>query len=209
MPRTSSVYATAGLNITNFTDSEYQLIRTDLENYAKTLIAEGSDIKNQRPSTWKDYWYYKPSSGTVYSTVYSKDPLTGTEYKNNNAASAEDTQIMSAFLEPNEPDGTKGTGLKFSQYQTKYKAMLKSVYENGGFYIGKYETGYEETTLRNSSNRSSTSNHLAVIKQNAYPYNFVTVSQAEGLAEELATGRKEYKFNVWSAVGFGIKTFRS
>ena len=52
--------------------------------------------------------------------------------------------------------------------------MLKSVYQNGGFYIGKYETGREE---------------IPVIKQNAYPYNNVTCSQAQTLASKMESGK--------------------
>ncbi len=144
---------------------------------------------------FRDYWYYRPSSGTLYS----KDPLTGDQYKNNTANSDD----ISSYTNAETPDGTKGTGLNFSQYQTKYKAMLKSTYENGGFYIGKYETGTE--TARGTSSDALTT---AVIKENAYPYNYVTISKAEAQAETLATGRKNNKFNVWSTMGFSIKTFK-
>ena len=116
----------------------------------------------------------------------------------NNTANSDD---ISTYL--TDTDGTKGTGLNFSQYETKYKAMLKSTYENGGFYIGKYETGTE--TARGAGSNALTA---AVIKENAYPYNFVTISQAEARAESLATGRKNNKFNVWSTMGFSIKTFK-
>ena len=143
----------------------------------------------------KDYWYYYPSNGTVYS----KDPLTGDQYLND-AANSND---ISSYTDAETPDGTKGTGLSFSQYETKYKAMLKSTYENGAFYIGKYETGTE--TARGAGSDALTT---AVIKENAYPYNYVTISQAEAKAESLATGRKNNKFNVWSTMGFSIKTFK-
>ena len=87
-----------------------------------------------------------------------------------------------------------GCGLSSGDYAVKYSAMLNSIKENGGFYIGKYETGYElpleSTNFRNDSNKSSTSEHEAVIKQDAYPYNYVTCGQAEDLAEGFATGTK-------------------
>ncbi len=81
--------------------------------------------------------------------------------------------------------------------------MLKSTYENGGFYIGKYETGTE--TARGAPTNALTT---AVIKENAYPYNYVTISQAEARAETLAIGRKNNKFIIWSAMGFSIKTLK-
>ena len=87
-----------------------------------------------------------------------------------------------------------GCGLSSGDYATKYSAMLNSIKANGGFYIGKYEAGYElpqgSTNFRSDSNKSSTSDHTAVIKQDAYPYNYVTCSQAEDLAEGFATGTK-------------------
>ena len=58
--------------------------------------------------------------------------------------------------------------------------MLKSVYQNGGFYIGKYETGTE--TARTSGSLSTAPTDTPVIKQNVYPYNYVTCSQAQTLA---------------------------
>ena len=96
--------------------------------------------------------------------------------------------------------------------------MLKSVYENGGFYIGEYETGIEEAARNltlyvwdGSANDGDgdyvqanlndidldnddwyyTVSGPAVIKQNVLPYNGITLPQAEVKAETLATGGKE------------------
>ncbi len=70
------------------------------------------------------------------------------------------------------------------EYNNHKKAMLKSVYENGGFYIGKYEVGTE--TLRIAKDAPLTT---PVIKEGAYPYNYVTNKQAQEKSKELATGR--------------------
>ena len=72
------------------------------------------------------------------------------------------------------------TGLTSEQYTQLKQKMLKSVYQNGGFYIGKYETGTE--TARTSGDASTAPTETPVIKQNAYPYNYVTCSQAQTLA---------------------------
>ena len=64
--------------------------------------------------------------------------------------------------------------------------MLKSVYQNGGFYIGKYETGTE--TARTSGSSSTAPGETPVIKQNVYPYNYVTCSQAQTLASNMEHG---------------------
>ena len=80
----------------------------------------------------------------------------------------------------------KGTNINSAEKYKEYKQkMLKSVYENGGFYIGKYEAGTE--TARGAKTDTLTT---AVIKQNAYPYNYVTNAQAEDLAEGFKTGEK-------------------
>ena len=71
-------------------------------------------------------------------------------------------------------------------YTDKYNKMLKSVYQNGGFWIGRYEIGIDENTIRNDSNKSTTTNHTPVIKANKIPYNYITCSQAESLAETFA-----------------------
>ena len=74
--------------------------------------------------------------------------------------------------------------------------MLNSIKNNGGFYIGKYEVGYEleeGESVRYYGEDFSTEHpitQIPVIKENAYPYNWVRVSQAQELSESLATGGK-------------------
>ena len=72
------------------------------------------------------------------------------------------------------------TGLTSAQYTELKQKMLKSVYQNGGFYIGKYETGTEKA--RTSVDLSIAPTETPVIKPNVYPYNCVTCSQAQTLA---------------------------
>ena len=78
------------------------------------------------------------------------------------------------------------TGLTSEQYTQLKQKMLKSVYQNGGFYIGKYETGTE--TARTSGSSSTAPGETPVIKPNAYPYNYVTCSQAQTLASNMEHG---------------------
>ena len=65
--------------------------------------------------------------------------------------------------------------------------MLKSVYKSGGFYVGKYETGIE-TTPKTSGLPSVLLAETPKIKQNAYPYNYVTCRQAQTLANSMESG---------------------
>ena len=98
-----------------------------------------------------------------------------------------------------------GKGLSDQEFSDKKSAMLQSIKANGGFYIGKYETGNEGGTLNKTyydgddnvvANPESGYDYYvgtwnggtAVIKQNAFPYNWVTNEQAENLAEGFTTG---------------------
>ena len=130
VPKTKEVYPTAGLEITEFTESKYTAIETDLHTYT-------NDYRN----------------GTKYTDTYSSDAA---------------------------------TGLTSAQYTELKQKMLKSVYQNGGFYIGKYETGTE--TARTSGSLSTAPTDTPVIKQNVYPYNYVTCSQAQALASNMKSG---------------------
>ena len=127
VPKKTEVYPTAGLEITEFTESEYTAIETDLHTYTNDYRESG------------------------YEDKYYSDAV---------------------------------TGLTREQYTQLKQKMLKSVYQNGGFYIGKYETGTETARTRTSGSSST----APVIKQNAYPYNYVTCSQAQTLASNMEHG---------------------
>ena len=128
VPRTTEVYPTAGLEITEFTEDEYTSIENDLHTYTD---------------------YYR--NGTDYTDKYSS---------------------------------YETTGLTSEQYTELKQKMLKSVYQNGGFYVGKYETGIEE----NPRTEKKEATEVPVIKRNVYPYNFVTCSQAQTLASNMESG---------------------
>ena len=94
-----------------------------------------------------------------------------------------------------------GCGLEPGEYTTLKQNMLKSIYENGGFYIGRYEVGIENN-YRNYGSDYYTEHPITevpVIKANAYPYNYVTCSQAQILSKQLSIGGKR------SSLMFGIQ----
>lgn len=72
------------------------------------------------------------------------------------------------------------TGLSSSEYITLKKKMLKSVYQNGGFYIARYEAG----TLIKRTGNTSISGLIAASQANYYPLNWVTCSEAQTLASK-------------------------
>ena len=62
--------------------------------------------------------------------------------------------------------------------------MLKSVYENGGFYVGRYEAGIIENRTSEEPGTNSDGKYTIegmpapLSKANAYPYTWVTRTQA-------------------------------
>jgi len=116
VPKTSTVYPTAGTNITNFDSAAYTKITADLENYTKA-------------------------------------------YKSGGYSDADD--------------------------DAKH-VMLKSVYENGGFYIGRFEEGTanaEESTTEGTSAGP-------VSKINMYPYRLLTLPEAMDLTKKVNAGNR-------------------
>ena len=81
-----------------------------------------------------------------------------------------------------------------SEYNTAKQKMLKSVYQNGGFWVGRYEAGIEKN--RTSSGTATTT---PLSKQNLYPYNYVTRTQAKKLAEQVEAG------SYTSSLMFGVQ----
>ena len=152
VPKNTTVYPTAGLNITNFTDDEYTKIENDLH---------------------------------TYTSVYRN----GTEHKDTWVADNDNTGW---FTE--------------SEYYEQKKTMLKSVYQNGGFYVGRYETGIDASKQKQrifNANSEKLTIHDAtqtpVIKANAYPYTWVNRTQAQVLAKNMNSGTKT------SSLMFGVQ----
>ena len=87
-----------------------------------------------------------------------------------------------------------GCGLEEDEYELLKQSMLKSVYENGGFYIGKYEVGSFDNPVT-----APDTTRKAVIQKGAYPYNYVPCEKAQELSERLTTGGKT------SSLMFGIQ----
>ena len=82
-----------------------------------------------------------------------------------------------------------------TEYNNAKKAMLKSVYENGGFYVGRYEAGISE--FRTSNENEPT--EVPASKQNMIPYTNITRTQAKKLAEKVNSG------GYTSSLMFGIQ----
>ena len=148
-----------GLTIQDSTGNQYVWI--EVPKTSEVYPTAGLNIKN---FTTEEYTAIETDLHT-----YTNDYRNGTSYKDEYYSDAT-------------------TGLKSEQYTELKQKMLKSVYQNGGFYVGKYETGLESTP-KTSGSSTTAPKEIPVIKQNAYPYNNVTCSQAQTLASKMESGK--------------------
>ena len=150
-----------------------------------TTLEKGLTIQDSKGNQY--VWVEVPKTKEVYPTAgleiteFTNDEYTAIEtdlhtYTNDYRKSGWEDKYYS----------DAATGLTSAQYTELKQKMLKSVYQNGGFYIGKYETGTE--TARTYGSSSTAPTDTPVIKQNAYPYNYVTCSQAQTLASNMESG---------------------
>ena len=122
----------------------------------------------------------------VPTTIYDN-----TTYNNNGANKPKNADewekirdCLKAYTVDYSDSSYKDTNTDGTTYSDDYKNMLKSVYTNGGFWIGRYEAGLEGDTPRASYTAISASDK-AVIKPNMYPYNYVKRDEAQELATRM------------------------
>ena len=153
-----------------------------------TTLEKGLTIQDSQGNQY--VWVEVPKKTEVYPTAgleiteFTEDEYTAIEtdlhtYTNDyrNGTSYKDEYYSDAV-----------TGLTSEQYTQLKQKMLKSVYQNGGFYIGKYETGIEVAPKKTSGSSSTAPTETPVIKPNAYPYNYVTCKQSQTLASNMEHG---------------------
>ena len=163
---------------------------------------KGTTLKNGltiQDSTGNQYvWVEVPKAERVYKTagLEIKD-FTDEEYTKIEDDLHTYTDVYRDGTS-NKDEYYSGVGLTSEEYYSLKKMMLKSVYQNGGFYIGKYETGIEDAP-KTSGSANVAPTETPVIKQNAYPYNFVTCKQAQTLASNMESG------NHTSSLMFGVQ----
>ena len=180
--------------------------KTTTKPYLPTGFTQvsGTTLKNGitiQDSTGNQYvWIEVPMTEEVYQTAgLSITNFTDEEYttiETDLHTYTTDYRNGTSYKDEYYSDAT--TGLTSDQYTELKKTMLKSVYQNGGFYIGKYETGIENEP-KTSGSADIAPTEIPVIKQNAYPYNYVTCSQAQILASNIESG------NHTSSLMFGVQ----
>ena len=87
------------------------------------------------------------------------------------------------------------------QYTAQKQKMLKSVYQNGGFWVARYEAGLTEENKR--TDKTPVPTIAPQSKQNLIPYNYVTRTQAKMLAEMVTYTKGEETYT--GSLMFGVQ----
>ncbi|MFR1647553.1 MAG: hypothetical protein ACLSWT_04315 [Clostridia bacterium] len=155
-------------------------------------------------------WVVVPKSlynNTAYNSNNVKKPSSSTDYANIEYCLQQYTATYrngTSYSDVYYPDGKNvGWFTNETAYNNLKNSMLKSVYENGGFYVGRYEAGIAENrtsnTDKNSEGKYITPSTAPVTKADAYPYTYVTRTQAQNLASNVNSGTKT------SSLMFGVQ----
>ena len=170
-------------------------------SYKEGDLSTGLVIKDSNDNEY--VWVEVPT--TIYDNI---------TYNNNGAKKPQNADewekirdCLKAYTADYSNSSYKDTDTDGTTYSGDYQNMLKSVYTNGGFWIGRYEAGYEideskGETIRDYGTDYTTEHPITqkvVIKKNAYPYNWVRREQAQTLA-----GSMDYD-GVTSSLIFGLQ----
>ena len=172
----------------------------DFHYDTSTSIDTGLVIKDGKENEY--VWVVVPRTTAVYAkTGLGKTTFTDADYTSIEKDLKDYTSIYvteSGYSDLYYPDDKNvGWFADETAYNNLKNSMLKSVYENGGFYVGRYEAGIETTgtnrtsnTDKNSEGKYITPSTTPVSKADAYPYTYVTRTQAQNLASNVNSGTK-------------------
>ena len=157
-------------------------------------------------------WVVVPRTTAVYATTgLGKTTFTDADYTSIENDLKEYTKTYrgsTSFITDTWYADDKNEGwLSETEYAVLKNSMLKSVYENGGFYVGRYEAGIDtktgtnrtSNTDKNSDGKYIMPSTTPVSKANAYPYTYVTRTQVQNLASNVNSGTKT------SSLMFGVQ----
>ena len=160
----------------------------------ENTIAEGLVVKDNKQNEW--VWIQVPKS------IYTNPAYNGGTAPTSAEDYAKIESIMQAYASDYRETDNTDTFYSTEQHgfadATEYNnwknSMLKSVYEKGGFYVGRYEVGTDIA-------RTAVGDALTtpVIQRDKYAYNWITCSQAQTLAKQLVEADKT------SSLMFGIQ----
>ena len=151
-------------------------------------------------------WVVVPRTTAVYKTTgLGKTTFTDADYMSIENDLKEYTKIYresTSFTDTWYADDKNEGWLSETEYAVLKNSMLKSVYENGGFYVGRYEAGIgtNRTSIESQVNgKYPVPTTAPVSKADAYPYTYVTRTQAQNLASNVNSGTKT------SSLMFGVQ----
>ena len=154
-------------------------------------------------------WVVVPRTTAVYKTTgLGKTTFTDADYTSIENDLKEYTKTYRGSISYSDvyypDDKNVGWFADATAYNNLKNSMLKSVYENGGFYVGRYEAGIvENRTLYGPTNSDGKYTiegmPTPVSKADAYPYIWVTRTQAQNLASNVNSGTKT------SSLMFGVQ----
>ena len=156
-------------------------------------------------------WVVVPRTTAVYKTTgLGKTTFTDADYTSIEKDLKEYTKTYrgsTSYSDTYAADDKNVGWLTSDEYTELKNSMLKSVYENGGFYVGRYEAGIDTTTGtnrtsntdKNSDGKYTMPSTVPVTKADAYPYTYVTRTQAQNLVSNVNSGTKT------SSLMFGLQ----
>ena len=160
-----------------------------------------------RDASGNEYvWVVVPRTTAVYATTgLGKTTFSDADYTSIEKDLKEYTKTYrggTSFTDTWYADDKNEGWLSETEYKTLKNSMLKSVYENGGFYVGRYEAGIgtNRTSIEAQVNgKYPVPTTAPVSKADAYPYTYVTRTQAQNLASNVNSGTKT------SSLMFGVQ----
>ena len=157
-------------------------------------------------------WVVVPRTTAVYKTTgLGKTTFTDADYTSIENDLKEYTKTYRGSISYSDvyypDDKNVGWFADATAYNNLKNSMLKSVYENGVFYVGRYEAGIDTTagtnrtsnTDKNSNGKYTMPSTTPVSRADAYPYTWVTRTQAQNLASNVNSGTKT------SSLMFGVQ----
>ena len=188
-------------------ETEPYLPSDDFHYDTSTSVDTGLVIQDANGNEY--VWVVVPKSlysNTNYNSNNAKKPSSSTDYANIEYCLQQYTATYrngTSYSDVYYPDDKNvGWFADETAYNNLKNSMLKSVYENGGFYVGRYEAGIgtNRTSIEAQVNgKYPVPTTAPVTKADAYPYTYVTRTQAQNLASNVNSGTKT------SSLMFGVQ----
>ena len=170
----------------------------------ETNLANGLTIQDTDGNQY--VWVEVPITATVYPTAglniteFTTDEYTKIEADLHTYTSTYRNET-SFKDEWNEDINNSADWYTSEQYTAQKQKMLKSVYQNGGFWVAKYEAGLTEENKRTSETPALTI--VPQSKANLVPYIYVTRTEAKKLAEMVTYTKGETTYK--GSLMFGVQ----